>query len=280
MAQVHAGHTATLLNDGKVLVVGGGTKAAELYDPLAGTWSGGGTLSINRIGHTATLLGNGKVLVVGGGTPEVYDPQTNAWSLVAPLTTDRTLHTASLLADGRVLIAGGVTASNSALKSTEIYNPTTNQWQAGANLNAARESHTATSLANGKILVAGGQDSVSFATVLRSTEIYDPATGLWTSSGLMPVAHSGHRANPLANGNVLISEGINFCDNEFGFCNSFPVAELFNATTQTWSKAGLPLQARIGATATLLPNQKVMVTGGTNSDQGFIPFPTTEFYIP
>src|SRR5262249_7044591 len=64
--------TATLLANGKVLVVGGtsdGTTAlssAELYDPGTNTWSAAGSLGTARDGHTATLLANGKVLVTGG----------------------------------------------------------------------------------------------------------------------------------------------------------------------------------------------------------------------
>src|SRR5438874_11379754 len=65
-------HTATLLPNGKVLVVGGFGDvsgylvSAELYDPARGTWSTTGSLVTARAGHTATLLPNGKVLVAGG----------------------------------------------------------------------------------------------------------------------------------------------------------------------------------------------------------------------
>src|SRR5204863_8937970 len=103
------GHTATLLNSGKVLVAGGSAgggslRSAELYDPLANTWSAAGSMTeINgRIGHTATLLSSGKVLAAGGGlgaaltlaSAELYDPATNTWSAVANMTGMRSGHTA------------------------------------------------------------------------------------------------------------------------------------------------------------------------------------------
>ncbi len=67
-------HTATLLNNGMVLVVGGyGNNvngrvlaSVELYDPHTGSWSPTGSLNTARADHTASLLYNGKVLVVGG----------------------------------------------------------------------------------------------------------------------------------------------------------------------------------------------------------------------
>src|SRR2546427_10288613 len=84
------GHTATLLPNGKVLVVGGWgfgyldlKGSAELYDPATGKWNGTGSLNIPRYVHTATLLPNGKVLVTGGRgglssrkSAELYEPGT------------------------------------------------------------------------------------------------------------------------------------------------------------------------------------------------------------
>ncbi len=83
------GHTATLLANGKVLVVGGGTPgnrltdSAELYDPATGQWSATGSLITPRFRPIAVRLANGKVLVAGGydgSSAEIYDPDTGAWS--------------------------------------------------------------------------------------------------------------------------------------------------------------------------------------------------------
>jgi hypothetical protein len=74
----HHGHTATLLPDGRVLVLGGtssrgATDSAELYDVGSGSWTATANMNAAHTGHTATLLPDGKVLVVGGGA-ELYDP--------------------------------------------------------------------------------------------------------------------------------------------------------------------------------------------------------------
>ena len=112
-------HTATLLPNGKVLVVGGrGTSGAlngaELYDPISGTWSATGSLNTDRYLHTATLLPNGKVLVAGGQdnsgpltSAELYDPASATWTATGNLAAARFYHTATLLPNGKVLVTGG-----------------------------------------------------------------------------------------------------------------------------------------------------------------------------
>jgi hypothetical protein len=131
----HRGHTATLLPNGSVLVVGGvnntlqAVASAALYDPGTGTWSAAGSLNAARGSHTATFLPTGKVLVAGGagatgvaGSAELYDPATGLWSATGALVNARDTHTATLLQNGRVLIAGGFTGGTPAIAvSTELY---------------------------------------------------------------------------------------------------------------------------------------------------------------
>jgi hypothetical protein len=86
MAIARTGHTATLLQDGRVLVTGGyvgtlGLLTAELYNPATGTWSLTGAMTARRLWHTATLLPDGRVLIVGGTgsfeplvSAELYEP--------------------------------------------------------------------------------------------------------------------------------------------------------------------------------------------------------------
>ena len=113
-------HTATLLKDGRVLVVGGNDgsplSSAQIYDPAANSWSNTASMGVARTGLAAVLLDSGKVLVAGGKVPgeadysrsaEVYDPATNAWTAVGAMATGRYQPTMTLLADGRVLVAGG-----------------------------------------------------------------------------------------------------------------------------------------------------------------------------
>ena len=115
-------HTATLVANGQVLVTGGSTAgtlgitldSAELYNPVADTWTPAANMKTARSQHTATFLADGRVLVVGGykdvalASAELYDPAANTWTPAANMKTDRSAHTATLLADGRVLVVGGL----------------------------------------------------------------------------------------------------------------------------------------------------------------------------
>ncbi|MGA3058577.1 MAG: protein kinase [Candidatus Limnocylindrales bacterium] len=110
MGTARSSHTATLLSDGRVLIVGGYSlsTSAELYDPKTGTFSPTGSMSWYYTYHTATLLSDGRVLISGDGWPaQLYDPKTGTFSPTGSMTTARTYHTATLLSDGLVLISGG-----------------------------------------------------------------------------------------------------------------------------------------------------------------------------
>jgi Galactose oxidase, central domain len=129
-----SGHTATLLQNGMVLVAGGSdsnfnrSASAELYDLASGTWTATGSLNTARNMHTATLLQNGMVLVAGGvdsniiisATAELYDPTSGTWTFTGSLNTARAGHTATLLQNGMVLVAGGEDSNFDPSASAEL----------------------------------------------------------------------------------------------------------------------------------------------------------------
>jgi large repetitive protein len=175
-------HTATLLQNGKVLIVGGvptsasdPVATAEVYDPATGTFTMTGAMATAREQHTATLLGDGRVLIVGGTTSPPA-PLASAW-----LTT------------------GTVDLHPTA--TVEVYDPSTGSFSVTGSMAEARTFHTATLLASGKVLVAGGGDENSTA------EVYDPATGSFSITGGMEIGRSGHTATLLSNGSVLVVGG-------------------------------------------------------------------------
>jgi N-acetylneuraminic acid mutarotase len=228
--------TATLLQNGKVLVEGGSysnnaRNSAQLYDPATGTWSITGNLNTARLFHTATLLPNGKVLVAGGSggsafsnSAELYDPATGTWSVTGNLNAARNFHTATLLPNGKVLVAGGSGSVNDdlSLKSAELYDPATGTWRNTGNLNTARCFHTATLLPSGNVLVAAGSTSSSSdPDPTIDAEIYDPTTGTWSYTGSLNTGRVLHTMTILSNGKVLVAGGFDYDGDALGSAELF-----------------------------------------------------------
>jgi uncharacterized protein (TIGR03437 family) len=291
-------HTATLLANGKVLVVGGfqscapqcrATNTAELYDPATGAWSSAGTLPAALATHAAVRLADGRVLVISGFSPpstflrtaNLYDPATNAWTPTGGPSAGRQYHTAVLLPNGKVLMTGGLMVVSNRLAPTnvaELYDPATGAWSLTGAMNVARDAHTMTLLPNGKVLVATGSDRLVAApqlfTPVRSCELYDPQTGSWTLTGELAVPRTTPAAVLLPNGKVLLAGGTN----NNASVNPTNIAELYDPATGQWSGAASMAVARDGTTATLLPNGKVLLAGGYTN--GFAVLRSTELYDP
>ncbi|HVC45582.1 MAG TPA: kelch repeat-containing protein [Candidatus Binataceae bacterium] len=265
MTDHRALHTATLLNDGTVLIVGGidrvaevlfglgasavATNSAEIFDPATQTFTAiAATMPLGAAGHTATLLQNGQVLIAGGFeiTPdplaplgssinqaEIYDPVAQSFTATESLTDDRVLHTATLLPNGSVLFTGGFTVGLSWMidvptdiasivfesgsfprNTAEIYNPAAGTFTCvkgtksvnGApdclpSMVQARAGQSATLLTAaplaGDVLIAGGW---SKSAIQATAELFDPAAtktspnGSFKATGRMSTAHTLHGA--------------------------------------------------------------------------------------
>jgi N-acetylneuraminic acid mutarotase len=186
-------HTATLLNNGQVLVVGGygvsPETASELYDPTTGAWTDAPSIG-TRYKHAATLLPDGTVLITGGTLnttalyeTAIYDPTTNAWKSAGFMNSPHFSHTATLLTDGTVLVASGANAYTICGRRcltpdptviAEIYDPDAGTFVKTGNLNQARYSQMAALLGNGQLLTAGGAALNNVA--LKTAEFYVPLT--------------------------------------------------------------------------------------------------------
>ena len=214
-------HTATLLDDGKVLVAGAEhapdsfLASAELFDPVTGKWTATGDMITGRTQQMATLLPDGRVLIAGGTgavsptahgeltAAELYNPRSGKWTATGSMAAPRSSDPLTVLADGTVLKTGGAGPGDQMLAACELYDPSTGTWSPTGSMAAARGQLTSTLLADGRVLVAAG-----FGVDVASAELYDPATGAWSDAGNFGVGRFEHTATLLRNGKVLVAGGL------------------------------------------------------------------------
>ena len=284
-------HLMFLLTNGKVLVQTGSNqpspaqwwlltpdKQGNYYD---GTWKQAPSpANYNPTTFQGVVLHNGNVMVFGGeqnysdagvvtedsNICEIYNVQTNSWKQIDPPDHGQgdwagiNAPPATELADGRVLIGfsgGGNNGNNESM----IYDPVANSWTlTGTNKVGENGEAGFTLLQNNKVLtvddqfkIGGSHPATSFA------EIYDPATGLWSSAGDLPLPVKDSEIGPalgLRNGNVL----------QTGATGN---NALYNPTTNSWSAVpswpkmnnGIQLVAQDNEAA-ILPNGNILTITG------------------
>jgi hypothetical protein len=259
----HEGHTATVLQNGQVLIAGrdGKTPCAELYDPVSGTFARTGNMLVNLSNHAAVLLQGGKVLIVGGTvdasgctlcastkSAELYDPATGTFAATTHTMAEaRSSPTATLLASGQVLITGGgATPGGRPSKTAELYDPGADTFTLlTSSMSVERQFHTATVLPGGDVLVAGGLTTVgTTATATASADLYDPTTQTFRTTGPMVSPRLYHTATVLGN-LVLIAGGTTQLSTGVGDGS----AELYDSTTGVFTLTGNLATGRYGAGA-------------------------------
>ena len=189
MTTPRAGHTATKLADGRVLLVGGypgegrpAQASAEVFDPDVGTFRPVGDLDVARADHTATLLPDGAVLIAGGTTgagdplssTELFDPRGDTFHPGPPLSGPRAGHSAAVT-QGRPILVGGTADAESALATTDVLGD--GGWAPGPTLGEARVKHAVSTLPDGTVLVIGGASTIEGRELLATTEILDVDAG-------------------------------------------------------------------------------------------------------
>jgi hypothetical protein len=290
------------LQNGRILIAGGtGTDGApvaatQLFDPAGDSWSAEPALGTARRRHATTRLSDGRVLVTGGQgdqaapltSVEVLDPAAGRWTRVPEMAGARHGHSATVLHDRRVLVVGGSGArdgqGDGALATAELYDPATGTWATTGELSSARTGHRAVLLDDGRVLVTGGllPTGVDRAEPLAYCEVFDPATGVWTTTGSLGTARAGHQAVLLPDHRVLVTGGdpVVAADGTLD-PDSLATAELYDPVAGTWGPAQpMPGGGRAGHRALVLRSGEVLVTGGTGAPERTAGFRSVISYDP
>ncbi|MBK8726571.1 MAG: hypothetical protein IPL96_11165 [Holophagaceae bacterium] len=266
LAESRAGHTATRLRDGRLLIAGGGDgmqshASAEILDPATRSFMPCASLRQPREGHSATLLPDGSVLIVGGSPgveAERYSPSRNAFVRAGGILEARTAHAAALTPTGAMVVGGR--SGSKALAMTLVFDPRSNTFSRARDLPSPRWDLTATPLRDGLVLVAGGADGTRSAR--SDAELFDPATGSYLPLPPMRDPRAGHAAVLLQDGRVMLIGG------RSSMGRPLRSTEFFDPGLRRFLPGPALLQSRAAPAAALLPSGGVVIAGGDEDGLG------------
>jgi hypothetical protein len=270
LVTARSGHTATLLDDHSILIVGGFTSSTmsspagvERVYPADHRVSEVAPMIVPRRAHTATLLADGRVLILGGFEPdvtrpydaaEIFDPATNTMSRGPSMPLGRAHHLAVRLNDGRVLVFGSLMRDTE--NSTSIFDPRTNTWSAGPPaIGRIDMDSTATVLVDGRVLVVGRQP----------TMVLDPAANTWTQIDGPTIRRDRHCAVRLSDGRVLIAGGMGLDANQH--YGRVADVDVFDPVSNAFSSGGaLPDGGVVDHMCVALDHGRAAVLGGQGGE--------------
>lgn len=283
----------------------------------AGASVGSWKILLSGAGAPDTESVSDQVLIAGGvgyksallDSAELFNPGACAFTPTGSMTTPRAFHTATFLDPaivngpnaGKVLIAGGqVDAAGTITASAELYDPASGAFAPTGSMNAPRAEHTATLMRGGplagKVVIIGGEAEGS---ATATAEIYDPLSGTFAlAEGAMGVPRSEHTATLIScgdcaqDGDILVTGGYERDDGGRGDGIPNATAEIFDPATETFSCVGEGAEPACSAvmssprwehSAEPLGNGDVLIMGGADGDNFFLPGPatnTTDIYNP
>ena len=281
------------LPDGRLMVVGGhiannvGEAAANIYDPFTDSWAGNvAAMNAGRWYPSATTLGNGNILAMsgdistGGNTnnlPQVYDVETNTWRNLTTAQKTLPLFPRTFLApDGSV-----VSLSGNGDETERLDTSGTGQWSyLGQTLdNNLHNYGPAVMYDAGKVAyIGGGHEPTANISLI---DLNDAQPQWQYGADAMAQPRRQNDATILADGSVLITGGssVTGWNDPNG---AVSIAEIWDPVTQQTRQvdAASNLYRGYHSTATLLPDGRVLVTGGDHDQGGFSQNLNAEIYSP
>lgn len=260
--------------DGKIYVIAGypasrvSVRTVQVYDAATDTWAMTTPLPV-ALNHLMPATANGKLYVIGGQTdPNVayvdtvyeYDPGTTQWNEKARMPTARSAG-AAVTIGGKIYVAGGRPPRGA---DFAVYDPAEDKWQTLPNLPTQR-NHLIALVHQDRMYVFGGRFEGGFQSRQSdAVEIYDPATGQWTTGAAMPKPRGGING-VVANGCMHIVGGEGSATDPNGV---YPDHDIYDPFTDTWSPVGVLPTPVHGVTGAAFVNGLIHLPGGGVSQGG------------
>src|SRR5262245_51582585 len=273
-----SGHTT--LADGRAVIVGGhgisgtlGLNVTSVFDPVANTWTAGPKMSFARWYPTVTRLGDGRLVAISGNitlttwadTPEIYDPVANTWRTIPGISTSQ-VHEEEyplsfLLPNAKIFTIA------SSVAQAYMLDPIAPSW--GAVAGKTLFNGSAAMYLPGKILYSGGGTPLdSTSPALATAQVIDltSTSPAWQATGTMNAARYAHTLTVLPDGKVLAIGGGGDMDQE-DLASGELTSEEWDPATGVWTTLASADVPRVyHSTAVLLPDGRVLVTGGGHAE--------------
>jgi hypothetical protein len=261
---------AAVGSDGRIYAIGGGfdgvhLSTVEAYDIATDTWSSVASTPTGRDACTASSDVGGVVYVFGGSDSQgvlesrvdSYDPATNTWTQRSSMPTARTYSTSVTGKDGLIYVIGGTTPQLFATDVAEAYNPQTDTWTVLPPMPTARVEMGAAVAPDGKIYVFGGSVLLApfVSAPVDTVEVYDPATGAWSTAPSMPYPRTNTKAATGPDGRIyIIGDTI---INE---------VDAYDTVTRTWTAVAPLSVPRNRSALVTAPDGRIYAIGGNGGD--------------
>jgi N-acetylneuraminic acid mutarotase len=259
-----------------------------------GQWLADGSIPEKLWGNGLVQLPNGRVAIFSACPDALHSASLDTW-IIDPGTGDisggpamvasQSVPAVAVFDGGSVMIAGGW-KGNSPISDAEILDGTTGAFIGIPQMLSPRYNATATDIGNGRVLVAGGWNSYDsnskVFTATSSSEIFDRGSGHWSWAAPMSTPRALATATRLPDGRVLVVGGDETwqgADSNGASQQVLSSAEIYDPVAGSWQSAGAMSVPRATHSAALLPNGRVLVTGGW-SDGNEFGLASTEEYLP
>ncbi len=287
-----------LLWNGNIIMAGGteqeiygpGTRKIKQYNVFTKTWQALPLMLDYRWYPSMTQLADGRLLIVGGGglnnpvrvnTSELYNPLTGVTEWADTVAIRNEQSPILTLYNGKALMT---------FRPPQLFDPVTKQWDLAADFlqgnrmpNGDHVDHELVHMPDDEVIAIGFKPFPA-GSGGNLVERYDPATNTWKLGADFAPLRSRPETVLLPNRHILTIAGFKEDPNDPTPVNQWgymDLTDLYNPYAETWRRlASMPRKREYHALAILVPDGRIVVTGGEGSPGNEPPLSIIDVFQP